>query len=193
MSSSFYPFPSRSPNFHRILPETPLHTSSLRLWPFLSIFPIQPHYPSLYFSAPSNSSHSTPATAPRPQTSPASPRLPSQPTAPPSRPSLAPGPRAPHALRREALSLRAPAGFGQTRPPGASPSPILRPPTAARSFPPSLAAPPGPSLLRSSALPPSPSSSLLPSPSPERPPSAVRFPVRVAGRAAQPVRLPARS
>lgn len=79
-----------------------------------------------------------------------------------------------------------PAAHGRGCRPSCPLSPLRSSPGA-----PSLASPSRPLFPRSSALPPSPSSSLLPSPSPWLPPFAGRFPVLVAGRAAQPARSPA--
>ncbi|XDB50845.1 hypothetical protein AB1E18_004403 [Capra hircus] len=107
-------------------------------------------------------------------------------------PSVLPLPRQDRGLPAFRLGAPLPAPRAprpRSRPARAAPPPLRIPsPLAARLALPPSRLPPGPSLLRSSALPPSPSSSLLPSPSPKLPPFAVRFPVRVAGRAAQPAR-----
>lgn len=167
-----------------------------------------PHGPKSPHVAPSFQSNPIipiSATYPQPPTSP----LPQ--TLPPHFPSLPyicsenPQPLLPSPLRRQARGLptfrlgepfpaRRPPGLGlgqlaQRRPLSGSPSPPPPPRSSPRA--PSLASPSWPLSPGSSALPPSPSSSLLPSPSPRLPPSAVRFPVRVAGRAAQPARSPA--
>lgn len=186
-SSSFHLFPPRSPNFHRILSETaPKHLQSMAL-----AFP--PHLSNI---APLSQSllQDPPKLLPlHPCHSPLSPNFFSLPMSAftvysPSHPPLSragPG-SSPRSAPRGPLPPRP----GRLRPnsPGASPSPILRPPTAARSLPRVSSGPLSPPFLRAPSF-----SLFLPAPIPLSRAPSLRRPLSCASRRTRrPARPPAR-